>query len=188
MGRRKKLTDRINVVDVESTCWQGDPPDGQVSEIIQVGIAQLDLRRFDAVLCESIYVEPSKSKVGDFCTELTGITQQKVDTHGVPFEAACKILQKEYRASSYPWASWGDYDRRKFEEECSDGGIRYPFGSRHLNVKTLAAMAFGWDGEVGVSVALDRLGIEFEGHPHDGMDDARNIAKVLVHILQKSRA
>ena len=26
--------DRILVVDVEATCWEGDPPPGQISEIL----------------------------------------------------------------------------------------------------------------------------------------------------------
>ncbi|NEE10677.1 DNA polymerase III, partial [Streptomyces sp. SID7499] len=27
----------LNVVDVEATCWEGQPPPGQVSEIIEIG-------------------------------------------------------------------------------------------------------------------------------------------------------
>ena len=30
--------DRILVVDVEATCWEGDPPPGQISEIIEIGL------------------------------------------------------------------------------------------------------------------------------------------------------
>lgn len=29
--------DRILVVDVEATCWEGDPPPGQISAIIEKG-------------------------------------------------------------------------------------------------------------------------------------------------------
>ena len=38
-ARTNKRTNKVNVIDVESTCWDGDPPQGQVSEIIQVGIS-----------------------------------------------------------------------------------------------------------------------------------------------------
>jgi hypothetical protein len=33
----------LNVVDVEATCWQDGPPDGQVSEIIEIGLTTVDL-------------------------------------------------------------------------------------------------------------------------------------------------
>ena len=35
--------DRILVVDVEATCWEGDPPPGQTSEIIEIGLCVLDV-------------------------------------------------------------------------------------------------------------------------------------------------
>ena len=35
--------DQILVVDVEATCWEGDPPPGQISEIIEIGLCVLDV-------------------------------------------------------------------------------------------------------------------------------------------------
>jgi len=37
----KKL-DKIYIVDIEATCWEKKSPDGQISEIIQVGIARIE--------------------------------------------------------------------------------------------------------------------------------------------------
>ncbi len=34
--------DQIFVVDVESTCWDGPPPDGRESEIIEIGWCFVD--------------------------------------------------------------------------------------------------------------------------------------------------
>jgi inhibitor of KinA sporulation pathway (predicted exonuclease) len=34
--------DLLNVIDVEATCWAGEPPPGQVSEIIEIGLAVVD--------------------------------------------------------------------------------------------------------------------------------------------------
>lgn len=36
--------DLLNVVDVEATCWEGTPPPGAVSEIIEIGLTVVDLR------------------------------------------------------------------------------------------------------------------------------------------------
>ena len=46
MARR---TDRILVVDVESTCWAGDPPLGQMSEIIEIGLGVVDVAALERV-------------------------------------------------------------------------------------------------------------------------------------------
>jgi len=32
----------LNVVDVEATCWQDNPPSGQRSEIIEIGLTVVD--------------------------------------------------------------------------------------------------------------------------------------------------
>ena len=38
----KKL-DKILVVDVEATCWDGKPPSGQESEIVEIGLCTLEV-------------------------------------------------------------------------------------------------------------------------------------------------
>ena len=35
--------DQILVIDVEATCWEGNPPPGQTSEIIEIGLCVLDV-------------------------------------------------------------------------------------------------------------------------------------------------
>lgn len=35
-------TDNIIIIDLEATCWEGKPPQGQESEIIEIGICVLD--------------------------------------------------------------------------------------------------------------------------------------------------
>lgn len=38
-----KRFDWIVVIDVESTCWAGTPPPGQVSEIVEIGVCPVDV-------------------------------------------------------------------------------------------------------------------------------------------------
>jgi hypothetical protein len=41
-----RLLDRILVIDVESTCWErGREPAGAESEIIEIGVAEVDVAR-----------------------------------------------------------------------------------------------------------------------------------------------
>ncbi len=182
----KKL-DQIIVVDVESTCWQGAPPAGQESEIIEIGICILDVASGERLEKRSILVKPERSKVSDFCTQLTTLTQEEVDK-GLDFPNACSILRNKYSAKDRVWASYGDYDRRQFEKQCQARKLIYPFGFSHINVKNLFAMIHAFSEEVSMDTALELLGLPLEGTHHRGADDAWNIAGILSELLLKRRS
>lgn len=181
-----KLFDQVLVVDVESTCWQGPPPRGQLSEIIEIGICTVDLRRLERLEKRAIMVKPVRSRVSEFCTSLTTLRNEDVAGAGTLADAV-SILKKEYRALDRLWASWGDYDRRQFEIVCRELTVPYPFGRSHLNIKTLFAIAVGDESEIGLDVACERLGMKMEGIHHRGIDDAWNIAEVLCRLFRKLR-
>jgi inhibitor of KinA sporulation pathway (predicted exonuclease) len=176
----------VNVVDVEATCWEGEPPAGETSEIIEIGVCALDAQSGRIVAAESILVRPERSLVSPYCTRLTTLTQEEVD-RGIPFAEACARLRTEFAARDRVWASYGDYDRRKFETQGHDFGIPYPFGRRHVNVKTWAALVLGLPREVGMAEALRHLCLPLEGTHHRGGDDARNIARMLAALLAATR-
>ncbi len=179
--------DRILVVDVEATCWEDDPPPGQSSEIIEVGLCVLDVATLERVEQRTFLVRPLRSTISTYCTQLTTLTQADV-ADGVTLAEVCRVLDQELQASARLWASYGDYDRKQFERDCAAAGVSYPFGPTHLNVKTLVAVACGWPREVGMGEALKRLGLPLEGVHHRGGDDARNIAAILACVLQASRS
>ncbi len=182
-----KRLDHIIVIDIESTCWEGGfPPKGQSNDIIEIGICPLEISTGRRLEKRSILVKPERSTVGPFCTELTTLTQTQVET-GILFKDACKILEKEYLSAERLWASFGDYDRRQFEKQCRDEGVRYPFGPSHLNAKTLFAVARALPSEIGLPQAMALLGLKLEGTHHRGHDDAWNIAAVLWETLRKMR-
>ncbi len=178
----KKL-DKILVIDVEATCWQGKNPAGEPNEIIEVGICVLETATGERIAKDSIIIKPALSSVSDFCTELTTLTQADVDK-GISFKEACKKLKKEYLSQQYTWASYGDYDRRQFERECRSKSVGYPFGTSHINVKNLLALTQHWETEVGMATALDKLALPLEGTHHRGVDDAWNIAKILAGLIK----
>ncbi|MGB0386799.1 MAG: exonuclease domain-containing protein [Ardenticatenaceae bacterium] len=180
-----KALDQILVIDIEATCWEGKPPAGEESEIIEVGICTVDLGSRRRLEKRSILVRPERSRVSPFCTKLTTLTQEEVEK-GISFTEACSILKKEYAAKKRVWASYGDYDRRQFERQCRARNIGYPFGPTHLNVKNLFALMHQQQREVGLSKALDLLGLPLEGIHHRGHDDAWNIANLLCTLLSKN--
>lgn len=178
----KKL-DEILVIDIESTCWKGASPEGQVSEIIEIGICVLDVKTLERTSKESILVKPVQSQISEFCTELTTITPAMVEKNGVDLKEACKILHTKYESQQRLWGSWGDYDRRQFQQNCSQRKIGYPFGTSHLNFKTLFALKHRLEREQGMGAALQMMGWPLEGVHHRGVDDAWNIARLASMLI-----
>ena len=180
-----KRLDHILVIDIESTCWDGGyPPRGEANDIIEIGLSPLEVSTGRRLEKRSILVRPERSRVSPFCTDLTTLTQAQVD-QGVAFKDACRILEDEYHSRDRLWASFGDYDRRQFDKQCRDQGIRYPFGPSHLNAKTLCSISKGLSSEIGLPQAMALMGLKFEGTHHRGHDDAWNIAAVLAELLKK---
>lgn len=186
-----------NVVDVEATCWADEPPPGMASEIIEIGIAVLDLEgvtgdaRADGygsagarVERHRVLVRPEHSTVSEFCTELTGLTQAEVDT-GVSFAEACTILARDHAAGVRPWTSWGDYDRKQFTRQCQTTHTPYPFGVRHVNAKAEFARVYGLKKRPGMAQALEMAGLPLEGRHHSGVDDAWNIAALILKLVDR---
>jgi inhibitor of KinA sporulation pathway (predicted exonuclease) len=179
-------TDKIIVIDVEATCWMGVPPEGQRKEIIEIGVVVINVEKESVETSESILVRPKKSKVSSFCTKLTTLTQEQVET-GISFSKACLRLRNEYFSRQYPWASWGDYDRRIFISQCIEDEVKYPFSTTHINAKDLFSLFFKLKKELGMAQSLDYLSLPIEGTHHRAEDDARNIARLLTCSLWRRK-
>lgn len=179
--------DKLLVIDLEATCWDGEPPDGEEAEIIEIGVCVVDIATGQREDRQSILVKPERSRISPFCTELTTLTADDV-AEGVSFEHACRILRRKYRSSDRVWASYGDYDRRQFEKQCAERGIDYPFGPSHVNVKNLLALVHGLRREIGMIRAMNLLDLPVEGTHHRGVDDAWNTALIASRLLLQRRA
>lgn len=134
-----KTTEKIWVIDLEATCWEGTPPKGQVSEIIEIGICLLDVATGSLTQNKGILVKPEQSSVSTFCTQLTTITQDLLDQSGVSFRQACDELNTEHNARQYTWASYGAYDLKMMKAQCGLHAIDFPLSQDHINVKELFA-------------------------------------------------
>lgn len=179
-----KTTDKIIIIDLEATCWQSQVPQGQENEIIEIGLAVLDSETGEITKNQGILIKPQRSSVSPFCTELTTITQDLLDKNGVPFEEAIEKLVDEYNPDLYTWASYGQYDLNMLKKQCKSFGIPYPMGDEHINVKTSFGEKFGLQKPTGMNGALHLLDIPLEGTHHRGIDDAKNIAKILNWCLK----
>ena len=91
-------------------------------------------------------------------------------------------LKKDFDAGARIFASWGDYDRKALERQCTAMQFKSPLGPTHRNVKTLHALSRQMDE------ALRELPLPLVGTHHRGEDDSRNIATILLRLLTKLRA
>ncbi len=191
MSKAKKF-DKLVVIDLEATCWDTNTgketiPEGEQSEIIEVGVALLNLKTLEIEDSAGIIVKPTKSKISKFCTDLTSLTQEMVDD-GCKLEEAMTILRERFQVHKRTMAAWGDYDKKMLINDCQDKGITFPGITRScINIKNLIAVEYGMDKEFGLDYAVRLFGMEFEGRHHRGIADAINIAKIYQSHLKSIR-
>lgn len=169
------------VIDLEATCDDaGRVPRAQM-EIIEIGAVLVDHRTLQPIAEFQTFIQPVRHPVlTEFCISLTSI--QPADVEGAPtFRQAIEALRQQfYGGARRPvFCSWGAYDRNQFKQDARFHGVTLPFGPSHINLKQAFSDALGTTKRFGMAGALRRLGIALEGTHHRGIDDARNIAKIL---------
>jgi len=178
-------TDYIIVLDLELTCWaSGAPPPNQQSEIIEIGCCKL-AHNGEVWDKESIYIWPLNfSAISPYCIQLTGITTELLKREGMPFDGALNKVVKLYGPRHRVVATWSNGDRHAVRTQCEAMGLKYPLGWHSLDVNALYALIRN-RRPVGLSRALAFEGIEFQGRPHCGADDAFNTASLLHKLIGK---
>lgn len=178
--------DWINVVDLEATCYEDNKwPEGETQEIIEIGIAEINLPERKIHKTRSIVVKPLSSRVSPYCTQLTGWTQEAVDEQGTTLLHACTQLQTDFSSRNRLWVSQGNFDRKLFAKNCNMYGVPYPFGDDHMNISAVFSIFSGSYRKNGMKRQLDTLGLKLEGKHHSGVDDAKNIARVTLELVQR---
>lgn len=176
----------ILIVDLESTCWRsrktpaGEPQDVNNMEIIEFGCA-IARRSGQLLRAESFLVRPIKTpQLSEFCTSLTGINQSMVDRANPLSVVTTEIDQWLGGVSDdFIWCSWGNYDRLHIEaSEFRPEFAKFP----HLNLKRIWRRTTGQKKKNGLANALKFHDLDFAGQQHSGIDDARNIVRLLPFI------
>ena len=178
------------IIDLEATCWESrHTPDGAAQSIhnmkvIEIGCA-LTNRQGKLLDARSFLVRPTRNPVlSDFCIELTGITQSMADEAPALSEAieAMNAWLGDL-PDGFIWCSWGNYDRLHLEAQSQmDGACPVILARPHLNLKRIWRRTTGQKKKNGLASALAFHDLAFEGSHHRGMDDARNIIRLLPFI------
>ena len=178
-------TTKILVLDLEATCWDRESGIKYTPEIIEIGICSY-LPKTGEIVERNSYIIKPYGAISDYCTNLTGITQEKVDK-GISLQEAMNTIKNTYKSPRLIWSSWGDWDERTLYTDCNKKNAPFVFSQQHLNIKALCAVKLAKLNlsikTTGVEDALKLLGMKFEGKPHSGLDDAINTARILDKLL-----
>lgn len=178
------LYDKIIVIDIEATCWEkGQAPENRKREIIEIGICKLNMSDGSIEDQRSYLIRPVHSEVSRYCTELTGLTPEKLEKQGISLQEACSRIKNRYSSLQRTYAGYGGFDKTIMESQCMEAGIRFPFSETYLDVKVLLSLMSG-EKAAGLIREMHARNIEFQGTAHSGADDALNTAKLLYHMLK----
>jgi inhibitor of KinA sporulation pathway (predicted exonuclease) len=182
------------VIDLEATCDDRQSADGGATvpphemEIIEIGAVLADAGTLEPVAELQTFIQPVRHPLlTPFCTRLTSITQDDV-SNAKGFREAIADLARFIGGRDALFCSWGDYDRRQFEQDARFHHVKLPFGDRHLNLKKRFSEGLGTTHRFGMAAALERVGLPLVGTHHRGIDDARNIARLLPWCLGRAKA
>jgi inhibitor of KinA sporulation pathway (predicted exonuclease) len=176
------------VVDLEATCDENHKIPRNQTEIIEIGAVLVDGATLAPAGELGTFVRPvARRTLTPFCTKLTSITQADVDSAPL-FPQALAKLGALIAGRDALFCSWGDYDRDQLARDAQRHGVRLPFGPGHLNLKRRFSEQLGESRPYGMAAALRRVGLRLAGTHHRGIDDARNIARLLPWILGRARA
>ncbi len=182
------------VLDFEATCWNDN------SEKYK---NQMEIIEFPSVLYEideekktflfvsefSSYVKPTINPIlTEFCTELTGITQEQVsqaETIDVVYNNHTKWLNEHVLPNSkFIFATCGNWDLNiQLPREIKNKSLKpNNYYNTFINVKNEFEY-FYKTKTFGMSGMLKFLNIKLEGRLHSGIDDTRNIAKIMLRMI-----
>ncbi|XP_012983021.2 ERI1 exoribonuclease 2 [Melopsittacus undulatus] len=191
------------VIDFEATCWRD--AGRRAPEIVEFPAVLLNTATGEIESEFHTYVQPQEHPIlSEFCTELTGITQNQVD-EGVPLSICLsqflKWIQKiqmekkivfgtdipcnsTSEAKACTFVTWTDWDLGVcLHYECKRKQLRKPdILNSWIDLKATYRVFYNRKPK-GLNGALQDLGIAFTGREHSGLDDSRNTARLAWRLI-----
>lgn len=176
------------VIDLEATCDEDKRIRTKEMETIEIGAVLVDGDTLEPVDEFQTFVKPVRHPVlTPFCTRLTSITQSDVE-RAPRFPEAMARVRQFIAGRPALFCSWGVYDKHQFEQDAHYHRANLPFGKEHLNLKKRFSDVLGETERYGMAGALRRVDLRLIGTHHRGIDDARNIARLLPWVLGRKQA
>ncbi|XP_009472991.1 PREDICTED: LOW QUALITY PROTEIN: 3'-5' exoribonuclease 1 [Nipponia nippon] len=139
------------------------------------------------------YVKPEiNPKLSNFCITLTGITQDivdKADTFPQVLQNVIEWMRQRELGTKYSYSMLtdGSWDMSKFLNiQCRISRIKYPsFAKKWINIRKSYGNFYKVPrSQTKLTIMLEKLGMNYDGRPHSGLDDSKNIARIAIRMLQ----
>nr|CAB3243447.1 3'-5' exoribonuclease 1-like [Phallusia mammillata] len=178
------------VIDFEATCEEHNPTN-YLHEIIEFPAILVDTEKAKIVDKFHTYCQPVVNPtLSSFCTRLTGITQSTVEAAPLFPEVLEKFqgwlhLHGLLIPKTCSYVTDGSWDFSRFLNiQCCLSEVPYPkWAKKWINLKKVFGNFYGLR-RPRILDMLQNIGLEFEGRPHCGLDDATNIAKIVLRLLE----
>jgi len=174
------------IIDLEATCCDKRIITKEKMEIIEIGAVMVEAKSLKVVDEYETFIKPILNPtLTTFCKTLTTITQDDVN-EAMGYKEALRDFKKWYsKYDNFLFCSWGDYDKNQFKLDCRLHDIAYPFSDEHLNIKKEFAKVQGVK-PCGLDMALAHVNLELVGTHHRGIDDARNMGRLMPFIIKEN--
>ncbi len=185
----------ICILDFEATCWDDNGNGNKDKSKIEIIEFPSILYRLDKNKLEKIgefheYVKPTINPVlSEFCVNLTGIKQETVDKADI----FPNVFNRHYewlisnipKLENLSFLTCGAWDLKiQLPRELNNKNIKMnKIYSHFINIKDefeyfYKVKAYGMDG------MLKYLKMSLDGKHHSGIDDCRNISKILIKMVE----
>ncbi|CAH1783949.1 unnamed protein product [Owenia fusiformis] len=178
------------VIDFEATCMEDNPTDYK-HEIIEFPIVLIHTETLEIIDEYHSYVRPEvHPQLTRFCSQLTGISQATVSRAPIfkdVLENVNTWMEKHRlnkKETKFAIITDGPWDMSRFMyTQCQLSHLPIPKWARKwINLRKCYSNYYCVQ-RIKLASMLENLGMTFEGKPHSGIDDARNIAKIALRML-----
>lgn len=186
---------RFLVLDFEATCIEYEKINPQ--EIIEWPTLLLDQDGNEISHFHEFVKPQAHPELSKFCTGLTGITQEQVDT-GFPFLVVLEKHREWLKSHQLlddddnlvqdcMYVTDGNWDLKTcIVENCYYHKIPVPaFMKNWINQRIVVDAVFPGHGHDNIPAQLELFGLELTGRLHSGIDDCRNMVRVWQQLLTK---
>ena len=184
--------DYFLVLDFEGA-FIDDEGSPNVTEVIEFSVLKINATTLRTESEFHTYVQPIiHPRLNSKCTEITGITQGMVDGKPILPDVLKQLddwMKSEGLLSpkvKFIFVTCGDWDLKScISTNCDYLKLEYQdYLKRWINIKTYFGDLMGKKG-FGMKSMLEDLGLSLDGRHHSGIDDCRNIAKILVTLIKR---
>lgn len=190
-GAPANKIDYYLVLDFEATCEENKQIKPQ--EIIEFPVLKVNSSTMETEATFHSYVQPTaRPTLTPFCTKLTGITQDMVNGQPSLLEVLRMFdewMTKENLKDNVNicFVTCGDWDlKTMLPGQCKHLGVDVPpYFKKWVNIKKAFTNITSIRARDMVHM-LDKLGLTLDGRHHSGIDDSKNIAKILIELLKQS--